>query len=346
MILILNCGSQSIKWKVYDLPRGKAGGELKLLQHGSRDVLNSAQFSEVLFEELNKITESINLIGHRVVHGGTEFIKPLQITEENLKELEKISHLAPLHNPYNLLGIKACQKIFKDVRQFAVFDTEFFADLPKMAYTYALPENLNFRRFGFQGTSHEYVANEAVRIIKKPFNKLKIITCHLGGGASVAAIKNGKAIDTSMGFTPLEGLVMMTRSGNVDAGIVLELVKQFGIEGTDKMLNKNSGIKGVCGEGDMLKVLSALGGPASGGEKAKYKLAFDVFVYSVQKYIGAYFAILGGCDVLVFTGSIGAGNPKTRNAISKLDILKKTKILAIKTDEELAIAKKIFNIVI
>jgi acetate kinase len=195
-----------------------------------------------------------------------------------------------------------------------------------------LPKNLEFRRYGFQGTSHQYAAGFAKKA-------KKVITVHLGGGASVTAIKNGKAIDTSMGYTPLEGLVMMTRSGNVDAGIVLQLVKEYGIEGADKLLNKDSGIKGICGEADFLKVLAKI----KQGDKAA-KLAFDVFVYSVQKYIGAYFAILGGCDMLIFTGSIGAGNPKTRNAISKMDILKKTKILAIKTDEELAIAQKILKI--
>jgi len=324
MILVLNCGSQSIKWKVYDK-------KLKILQQGSKDVLNSAEFEAALMAELGKVTEQIDLIGHRVVHGGPNFAKPLKITSEALQELEKISHFAPLHNPYNLAGIKICQKIFKEAQHFAVFDTEFFATMSKVAYTYALPENLGFRRYGFQGTSHQFVAKFAGKA-------KKVITVHLGGGASVTAIKNGKAIDTSMGFTPLEGLVMMTRSGNIDAGIVLELVKQFGVEGTEKMLNKESGIKGLCGEGDMLKVLDMI---KKGDKQAK--LAFDVFIYSVQKYIGAYFAILGGCDVLIFTGSIGAGNPKTRNAISKMDILKKTKILAIKTDEELAIAQKILK---
>jgi len=337
MILVLNCGSQSIKWKVFN-------EKLKLVQEGKRDVFVPSEFSNILEEELNKITEEITVVGHRVVHGGRNFTKPLKITEENLNELEKLNHLAPLHNPYNVLGIKACQKVFKNASQIAVFDTEFFADLPEKAYTYAIPENtakeFGFRRFGFQGTSHEYAAKRAADMFKKPVNKLRIITCHLGGGASVSAIKNGKAIDTSMGFTPLEGLVMMTRSGNIDAGIVFELVKQFGVEGADKILNKESGIKGVCGEGDMLKVFDKI---KQKDEKAK--LAFDVFVYSVQKYIGSYFAILGGCDVLVFTGSVGSGNPKTRNAICKnLDILKKTKVLAIKTDEELAIAQKIIKI--
>jgi len=343
MILVLNCGSQSIKWKVFDK-------KLKLVKQGKRDVLNSAGWEKILEEELCKVNEEILLVGHRVVHGGGIFTKPLEITAENLAELEKVNHLAPLHNPYNLLGIRACQKFFTKAVQVAVFDTEFFANLSEKASTYALPENIakefGFKRYGFQGTSHEYVARKAAEIVKKPFNKLKIITCHLGGGASVTAIKNGKAVDTSMGFTPLEGLVMMTRSGNIDAGIVFELVKSFGVEGADKILNKDSGIKGISGEGTMLGLFEKI---KQKDENAK--LAFDVFVYSIQKYIGGYFAILGGCDVLVFTGSIGSGNPKTRNAVCKgLDILKKparrgggTKVLAIETDEELAIAQKIIK---
>ena len=337
MILVLNCGSQSIKWKIFDK-------KLKLVNQGKRDVFVSEEFENILADELSKITEEITLVGHRVVHGGGIFTKPLEITSENLSELEKISHLAPLHNPYNLLGIKICQKVFIEIPQIAVFDTEFFVSLPEKAYIYALPENISkefgFRRYGFQGTSHEYVAKKSAEMLKRPFSKLKIITCHLGGGASVSAIKNGKAIDTTMGFTPLEGLVMMTRSGNIDAGIVLELVKEFGVEGTDKILNKESGIKGICGEGNMLRVFEKM---EQGDEAAR--LAFDVFVYSIQKQIGAYFAILGGCDLLVFTGSIGSGNPKTRNAICKdLDIFKKTKVLVIETDEELAIAEKIIKI--
>jgi acetate kinase len=324
---------------------------LKLLKQGKRDVLSPAGWEKILEEELCKVSEDISLAGHRVVHGGDIFTKPLKITSENLAELEKISHLAPLHNPYNILGIKVCQKFFTKAVQIAVFDTEFFANLPECASTYALPENIakefGFKRYGFQGTSHEYVARKAAEIVKKPFNKLKIITCHLGGGASVTAIKNGKAIDTSMGFTPLEGLVMMTRSGNIDAGIVFELVKKFGIEGADKMLNKDSGMKGISGEGDMLSLFEKMK-----QKDANAKLAFDVFVYSIQKYIGGYFAILGGCDVLVFTGSIGSGNPKTRNAVCKnLDILKKparrgggTKVFAVETDEELAIAQKIIKL--
>jgi len=365
MILVLNCGSQSIKWKVYN-------EKLKLIKQGKRAVLVSEEFENILDDELNKITEEITIIGHRVVHGG-KFTKPIKITSENLQELEKISHLAPLHNPYNILGIKTAQKIFANVPNIAVFDTEFFSNLPERAYTYALPEKFKFRRYGFHGTSHEYVARRACEILEeqakkvhpvkyrkavisakpKLFDWARIITCHLGGGSSITAIKNGKAIDTSMGFTPQEGLVMMTRPGNIDAGIVLELAKEFGAEEANKILNKESGMKGICGESEFLKILSHLErDPAMAGEKNKYQLAFDIFIYSIKKYIGAYFAILGGCDILVFTGAIGAGNPKTRNNVCKgLDILNpstgsgrgKTKIMVIETDEEMAIAQKIKN---
>lgn len=327
MILVLNCGSQTTKWKLFDK-------KLKPIRAGDS------------IEELNQIKEEVSLIGHRVVHGGSKFIKPLKITNDNLAELEKLNYLAPLHNPYNIAGIKVCQKIFSGVDNIAVFDTEFFSNLPVVASTYALPEDIikqfGFKRYGFHGISHEYVLKIA--------GKGKIISCHLGGGSSIAAIKNGKAIDTSMGFTPLEGLVMMTRPGNIDAGIVLEMAEKLSVQKTKDILNKESGIKGICGQSEMLKVLSRLKrDPAVAGEKNKAKLALDIFVYSVKKYIGSYYAILGGCDVLVFTGAIGSGSAKIRNMICKnLDILNKpasrqggTKVLTIKTDEELAIAQKI-----
>jgi acetate kinase len=352
MILVLNCGSQSIKWKVFNFSGSLKA--LKLVQKGQAEVSNAEDYEKTLRHELVKINiNDIDLIGHRVVHGSRTFVKPVKITHENLYDLEKLHDLAPLHNPYNVLGIRICRKVFAGVENIAVFDTEFFADLPEYAYTYALPEKIaekfGFRRYGFQGTSHEYVAKKAA---KDKFEKLKIITCHLGGGASICAIKNGKAVDTSMGFTPLEGLVMMTRSGNIDAGIVLKLAEEFGVEEANEILNKESGVKGICGEGDMLKLLEKI---KSGDKKAS--LALDVFVYSIQKYIGSYFAILGGCDILVFTGSIGSGSVKIRNMICKdLNILKKparhnasalggTKIMAIETDEELAIAQKINSII-
>jgi len=346
MILTLNCGSQSIKWKVFDL-------KLNLVKDSKAEVSNNQDFSEILGRELRKINiPEVTLIGHRVVHNGGIFRSPLKITDKNLVELEKLNNLAPLHNPYNILGIKTCQNIFKGIPQFTVFDTEFFSDLPEKAYTYALPEKIakefGFRRFGFHGISHEFAAKKGAKLIKKPFTTLKIITCHLGGGASITAIKDGKVIDTSMGFTPLEGLVMMTRPGNIDAEIVLELAEEFSVDKAREILNKESGVKGICGEGEMLKVLEKV----EAGDK-KAKLALDVFVYSIQKYIGAYYAILGGCDILVFTGAIGFGSEKIRNMICKdLKILKgnpsassgQAKILAIETDEELSIAEKVLNI--
>lgn len=335
MILVLNCGSQSIKWKVFDK-------KLKPVKRGKTVVLNAKNYQKTLEEELKKIGEkNILLIGHRIVHGGKKFKKPIKITEGILKDLEKLNYLAPLHNPYNILGVKACQKIFTNIPNIAVFDTEFFSGLPEKAFTYALPrgitEKYGFKKFGFHGISHEFVANEAAREINKPLNKLRVITCHLGGGASITAIKNGKAIDTSMGFTPMEGLVMMTRSGSIDPGIILEMAKKLSVKQTKEFLNSESGLKGVCGSGGMLEVLDRV---KKGDKRAK--LALDVFVYSIQKYIGAYFTILRGCDLLVFTGAIGSGLAKTRNMICKdLHILNKTKILAIETDEELAIALKI-----
>ncbi len=357
MILVLNCGSQSIKWKLFDLPRqsqrAKAGEKLKVFKEGKREVLNMADFEKTLEEEILKLKDfKILKIGHRVVHGKDIFLEPVKITEEILKELESLNSFAPLHNPFNVLGIKACQNIFKNIPQFAVFDTEFYKNLPEKAFTCALPRELvkkfGFRKYGFHGISHEYVANEGAKKIKKNINKLKITTCHLGGGASITAIKNGEAIDTSMGFTPESGLVMMTRPGDVDDEIIFEIIKNLGPEKAKEILNKESGIKGICGTDDMLKILEVIKFGEAGAESPEVyrrtKLALDVFVYSIQKYIGSYFAILGGCDLLVFTGAIGFGSAKIRNMVCKdLKILSKTKVLAIKTNEELAIATKILN---
>ena len=234
-------------------------------------------------------------------------------------------------------------KIFPKTPQFAVFDTGFYDQLPEKAYIYALPEKLRkkygFRRFGFHGISHEYAAKEGAKKINQPFKKLKIISCHLGGGASITAIKGGRAIETSMGFTPMEGLLMMTRIGDIDPGIILQLCQTFSMKKVDEILNYESGVKGICGFSDMKQVLKK----ANKGDK-KAKLALGLFVYHIQKYIGAYFAILGGCDLIVFTGAIGSGSKKIRTMILKnLTILKKSKKIFIKTNEELMIAKKVKN---
>jgi len=312
MILVLNCGSQSIKWKVFDK-------KFKLKNQGK--VSNK----KALKKELKKIQEEIDLVGHRVVHGGDEFLKPTKITKSVLKKLKKYNKLAPLHNPYNLLGVKIAQKIFPKAKHVAVFDTEFFTDLPFVSKNYALPEKLRkkYKRFGFHGISHEYVSQKV--------KSSRVISCHLGGGCSITAIKNGKAIDTSMGFTPMEGLIMMTRSGDIDPGIVLDLGKK-----AKKILNKQSGMKGLTGEDKMLKILKK--------KNKKNKQALEMFVYRIRKYIGAYYAILGGCDVLVFTGMIGAGDLITRKLVCKdLKILKGVKVISIKPEEELAIAQKIIG---
>jgi acetate kinase len=341
MMLILNCGSQSIKWKVFNK-------DLEVIGQGKKEIYNNKDFAVDLEKELGKIasfSKNIDTIGHRVVHGGIKFREPLKINKNNLKELERNNKLAPLHNPFNVLGIKSANKIFPSASQIAVFDTEFYADLPEKAYIYPLPEKLikkyQLRRFGFHGISHEYVARTGAKEIRKQFNKLKIITCHLGGGASITAIKNGKAVDTSMGFTPMQGLVMMTRSGDIDPGIVLELSKNFSPEKTEEILNSKSGLKAIAGTGDMLKILEKI---KRGNQKAK--LALEIFIYRIQKYIGAYLVVLGGCDLLIFTGAIGFGSTKIRDKIvNNLSILKKEKVqvLAIKSDEELAIAKKIIK---
>lgn len=310
MMLVLNCGSQSIKWKIYSK-------DLKLKKQGE-----SKRFKDLKID-LKNIDCEIDLVGHRVVHGGTKFKKPTKINRAVLKELKKLNNLAPLHNPYNLLGIKIALKTFPQAKQIAVFDTEFYNNLLPKSYIYPLPEDLRkkYRRFGFHGISHEYIASK--------YPQGKIISCHLGGGTSVTAIKNGKAIDTSMGYTPLGGLMMMTRSGDIDPGVIIMLGKK-----AHRILNYESGVKGICGLSDMRDVLRK--------NDKKTKLALDIYTYQLQKYIGAYYAILGGCDLLIFTGAIGYGSAKIRNMVVKdLKILNKTKVLAIKPSEELTIARKI-----
>ncbi len=336
MILVLNCGSQSLKYKIFDK-------NLLLVKKEEVRIANQKEYRKVLEKELKKLAffeDKIKKVCHRVVHGGEKFLEPTIITKENLKELKKYNNFAPLHNPYNVLGIEISLKVFAGARQIAVFDTGFYRHLPEKAFVYPLPETLRkkygFRRFGFHGISHEYVAKEGAKKTKRPFNKLKIITCHLGGGASITAIKNGRAIDTSMGFTPLEGLMMMTRSGDIDPGILIQLGKDLSFQKLEEILNRQSGVLGICGFSEMKDVLKA---EESGDKKAK--LALDIFVLRIQKYIGSYFAVLGGCDLLVFTGAIGAGSQKIRDMITRgLAILKNTKILPIETNEELMIAQK------
>lgn len=337
MILVLNCGSQSLKWKLFD-------DNLKVIKEDNIKILKEDLYEKTLRIELERLKDfekEIKIIGHRVVHNGGFFKKPTLIDSKNLKILKSFNNFASLHNPFNILAIETAISIFSKATQIAVFDTQFYSDIPPKAYIYSLPEYLRkkygFRRFGFHGISHEYASKEAAGIIKKPFNSLKIISCHLGGGVSITAIKNGKAIDTSMGFTPLEGPSMATRCGSIDPGIITILCRDFPISEVERILNKESGLKGICDESEMIKILKRVK-----KKDKKAKLALDIYVYQIKKYISAYFGILGGCDILVFTGTIGFNSSKIRNMICKnLVFLKNTRVLAIKPDEELAIAKKL-----
>ena len=340
MLIVLNCGSQSIKYKIFT-------NQLKEITKKTIEVKNQKKYKQELEKEIKKLAcfkNKVEKICHRVVHGGEKFKEPIIINKNNLKILKKYNKLAPLHNPFNIAGIEVSSKIFPQAKQTAVFDTGFHSSLPEKAFTYALPENLikkyHFRKFGFHGISHEYVARAAAKKINKSFNQLKIITCHLGGGASIAAINKGKVVDTSMGFSPLSGLIMMTRCGDIDPGILIQLVQDFSSEKVNEILNKFSGIKAISGYADMKQVLNE----AQKNNK-KAKLALEVFVYRIQQYIGSYYAILNHCDLLIFTGSIGSGSSKIRKMVcSNLKILKNVKIMAIKTNEELLIAEKSLNL--
>ncbi|MFA6440251.1 MAG: acetate kinase, partial [Bacteriovoracaceae bacterium] len=261
--------------------------------------------------------DEIHAVGHRVVHGGETFTGSVMIDDSVIKGIRDNFEIAPLHNPHNLRGINACQTHLPNIPQVGVFDTAFHHEMPPHAYIYGIPYSLysqyKIRRYGFHGTSHEYVAQRASETLKKDIKKLKIITCHLGNGCSITAIDKGISIDTSMGFTPLEGLLMGTRSGDIDASVILYVMAKEGLNYSEAntLLNKHSGLQGISGvSSDMREVISEMN---DGNKKAK--LAFDVFCYRVKKYIGSYVAAMGGVDALVFTGGIGENAPDVRKAI-------------------------------
>ena len=307
--------------------------------------------------------KEIDAVGHRVVHGGEKFAKSVLITEEVMAAIEECNPLAPLHNPANIIGIKACQALMPDTPMVAVFDTAFHQTMPAAAYMYALPyeyyEKDKVRRYGFHGTSHKYVTQRAAEMLGKPIESLKLISCHLGNGSSIAAVDGGKSVDTSMGFTPLAGLPMGTRCGDIDAGILQYLMNKYGMD-IDKMLNvlnKKSGVEGLsCVSSDFRDLENAA---AEGNEKAE--LAQKKFAYEVRKYVGAYAAAMGGVDAVIFTAGVGE-NDKVIRAMAcqglefmglKLDETandvrgketvisaadSKVKVLLIPTNEELMIA--------
>jgi len=341
-ILVLNSGSSSLKYQLIEsetedvLAKGLAeriglSDSMLTYETGNRgkkeakaDIPDHDAAMDMVFRVLTcpvegavKSPEEIKAVGHRVVHGGERFIEPTIVTEETIAEIDKVSHLAPLHNPPNLKGIKACMRLMPGVPQVAVFDTSFHATIPRKAYIYALPYNLytehGVRRYGFHGTSHRYVSRRAVKMLAErgmDENNLKIITCHLGNGCSMTAIVGGRVVDTSMGMTPAEGLVMGTRSGDVDPAILLYIQKTLGktAEQVDNLINKQSGLLGVSGRSSDMRDIEA--GAENGDDRSA--LALEIFCYRVKKYIGAYAAAMGGLDSIVFTGGIGENSPRVR----------------------------------
>ncbi len=260
--------------------------------------------------------QDIGGVGHRVVHGGEKFGESVLVDDGVMSVLRQLVDLAPLHNPPSILGIEICREMLPGVPNVAVFDTALHQTMPPKAYLYGLPMDLyrkhGIRKYGFHGTSHAYVAQETARHLGRPLKELRMITCHLGNGCSITAFAQGRSVDTSMGFTPLEGLVMGTRSGDVDPAVPLYLVKDLGMspDEVDDLLNKESGLKGLCGERDMRDIQEQ----ARQGDQIA-QIAIDVFVYRVQKYIGAYAAALGGVDALVFTAGIGENSPYIRREV-------------------------------
>ena len=349
--LTINCGSSSIKYKLYEFPGPAliAKGNIERIGERSSAIKNHTQGIQVLFKGLLKkkairCVDEIFAIGHRVVHGGEEVRKPQTIDKKLIDVIKKYSELAPLHNPANLAGIMGCQKIATKVRQVAVFDTAFHQTIPEYAYMYALPfdyyKKYKVRKYGFHGTSHQFIAQKASKIIGKPLSKLNLITCHLGNGCSITAVKKGKSVDTSMGFTPLEGLLMGTRSGDVDVAAVFYLMqkKNISLDEMDKILNRKSGFLGVSGISNDIRQINRA---AKKGNK-RARLALEMFLHRVKKYIGAYYFSLCGADAICFTGGIGENNPKLIARLKKdlsCIVSKKTKFLIIPTDEELMIAQ-------
>jgi len=394
-VLVLNCGSSSIKFELFDMTNeevlstgvvekvGMKGSFLKLTKgNGEKvkfdgDVLEHKAGVEyilgVLSSEKHGVLNSLNeidAVGHRVVHGGEDFSGSVFINEEVIEVLEKNIELAPLHNPANLKGIYALQSLLPEVPQVAVFDTAFHQTMEPKAYMYGIPFSLytkyKVRRYGFHGTSHRYVSNRACEILGTDYETCKIISCHLGNGASIAAIKNGKSIDTSMGFTPVEGLIMGTRSGDLDVGALTYIMskEEIGIETSSVLFNKFSGMIGITGiSSDMREIEEQA---EAGNNRAI--LGLEMYAYRVKKYIGSYAASLGGADIIIFTGGIGENGAQTRTDICKgleymgveIDPEKnkvrgkeqiissensKVKVMVVPTDEELVIARDTYDII-
>ena len=394
-IMVLNCGSSSIKYQLFKMEEDKVlakgvvekiGLKGAFLKHEKEDgqkvkfegdILDHQSGIEYILGILIsndhgciKDIKEINAVGHRVTHGGEKFTKSVLIDDSVKKDIVKVSDLAPLHNPHNYKGILAMELLLPNVPQVGVFDTAFHQTMPSKAFMYAVPNTLykkhGIRRYGFHGTSYRYVINKASEMLHTDVNTQKVVACHLGNGASITAIKNGKSVDTSMGLTPVEGLIMGTRTGDLDLGVLLYLMEkeEIGIEASRTLINKHSGMLGITGvSSDMREIEDAAG---EGNERAQ--LGLDMYYYRIKKYIGAYAAAMGGIDTLIFTGGIGENADIVRKGITddmeflgididleknnglrqKSEIINttnsKVNILVIQTDEEFVIAQDTLNI--
>ncbi|MDR0304265.1 MAG: acetate kinase [Chitinispirillales bacterium] len=395
-ILVINCGSSSLKFTLFDTdkdgycangqvdrigtgkPMGLSyeGGDSRFdkdIEAGDHKIAFEAMLKELTSKKYGVIEspDEISAVGHRVVHGGDAFYETTILTDEVIAKIEEISGLAPLHNPVNIVGIREAIKVFPKAKHAAVFDTAFHHTMPNFAFLYGLPyeyySEKKIRRYGFHGTSHRFVSTKAAEFIGKKKEDLKIISCHLGNGGSVTAINAGKSVDTSMGLTPAEGVIMGTRSGSIDPAILLYLMDNYKMTSADlnKLLNKQSGLLGISGiSNDMRDIAKAAD---DGNERAI--AALKTFGYSVKKYVGSYLAVLGGADIIIFTGGIGLWNDAVRKeavgGLEKLGIKldpeknkkangtktvseisdndSKTKILVIPTNEELMIASEMLE---
>ncbi len=388
-IMALNCGSSSIKYAIFDcsdnyrlLKHGQAeriGQKNSTLSHYSQDnVANSVTLDlpnhqaalQALFQNNSPYFNShdlnnIRAVGHRVVHGGELLFEPTVINDEVIKEISNLARFAPLHCQSNVTGIEIMQAMLPKISHVAIFDTATHANMPSKAYMYALPveiyEKYKIRKYGFHGINHSYMATQSAHLLNKELCVLKIITCHLGNGCSISAFEKGISIDNSMGLTPLEGLVMGTRSGDIDPAIVTYLIEELGwhSEQIIELLNKKSGLLGLCGKSDMRDIIKE----AQDGNAAA-QMALEIFVYRIQKYIGAYVAALNGVDAIVFSGGIGENSPYLRSLIAQnfgylnIDIEKSKNekneaifssstsssyLLTVPANEELVIAQQTFQ---
>ncbi|MDD3225306.1 MAG: acetate kinase [Clostridium sp.] len=393
-ILVINCGSSSIKYQFIDMENEKVIAKGLVERIGIKESILTQKVNDdkyviekpmsdhkvaiklvlgALIDETHGVIKSmseISAVGHRIVHGGEKYAKSVLIDDSVEKYIAECAPLAPLHNPAHVIGIDACREMMPNTPMVAVFDNAFYHTLPDYAYMYALPYDLykkyGIRKYGFHGTSHKYISREAAKFVNKDIKSLKMVTCHIGNGVSVTAIKNGEAVDTSMGLTPLAGVAMGTRCGDIDPAIVTFLIKNAGMNAdeVDHLLNKESGVYGLFGKSDMRDVRAAAAKHDKMGT-----LAFNIFNYRIKKFIGSYIAAMDGADLLVFTGGIGENSAENREKIcSDLDFIgikldneknykarginydisapdSRVKVLVIPTDEELMIARDTRDIV-